>query len=165
MMNYTFSIRLISVLLLGLVLTIIPIPHLLAGIRPPWVLLVILYIQFYIPTAFNLVLIVSMGLCLDVLLSTLLGEHVLALVITTWIASTRVRRFHLFALPQQMALITLFCCIYEVVLYLIDVYQGYNHSLLMVLGTTLISLMLWPWASFFFSQYFHNRPRNRARLL
>lgn len=139
------NIRFLMAVFFALILTIIPLQSLLSSVRPPWVLMLLLYIQFFSPDQFKLTMVITLGLVLDVLLATLLGEHALALVITTWVASSRVRRFHLFGLPEQMALITLLCCLNELILYYIDLCQGFDHSLVMVFGTTFMSVLLWPW--------------------
>ena len=146
-MKLTIKIHLILALFVALSLTILPLPGLLVNFRPPWVLLFILYVQFYLPQQFSLIRTIILGLCLDILLSTLLGEHVLALISTTWIASSRVQRFHMFSQYQQIIFITLMCSIYQFILFLVDYYQGFNHTLLMVLGTTMISLITWPWVA------------------
>ncbi len=162
-MNYQLNLRLVLAFFVAFILTILPIPSSLSCFRPPWVLLVILYIQFFLPTHFRVTVTVLLGLCLDLLLSTLMGEHIIALVMTTWIASTRVRRFHLFSLPQQIAIITSLSLTYQLMLYLIDTYQGFNHSLTMVFGTSLVSLMVWPWVSLLLSHFFYMPKRNRSK--
>ena len=164
-MSFKLEVHLVLFFLLALILTILPLPYGLSGFRPPWVLLLILYVQFFLPNYASLTATVALGLCLDVLLSTILGEHIFALVLTTWLASTRARRFHIFALPQQMILITLLCFVYQLVLYAVDFYQEFNSTLLMVLGTTLLSLMIWPWLSILLGHCFHLGSQKRSHLL
>jgi rod shape-determining protein MreD len=163
--NYQLNVRLVFVFFVSLILTIIPIPNMIVGIRPPWSLLLILYIQFFLPKYFNLSTTLLVGLLLDVLLSTCLGEHMFALVLTTWIASARVRRFHLFSLPQQMALITFLCLFYQSIIYFIDSYQGYNHSFLMVIGATMMSLVMWPWVRFLLTQWLNPVERKNLKYI
>lgn len=162
-MNYQLNLRLILAFFIALILTILPLPNSLSCFRPPWVLLVILYIQFFLPTYFRVTVTIVIGLCLDLLLSTLMGEHVIALAMTTWLASTRVRRFHMFSLPQQMGIITLLSLTYQLTLYFIDTYQDFNHSLTMVFGTTLTSLIIWPWLSLLLSHCFYMPTRRRSK--
>lgn len=144
-------------LLIALITAIIPLPTMLVNFRPPVILLVILYVQLFLPRYFNLLKVVILGLCLDVLLSTVLGEHVLALVITTWLASSRVSRFHIFSVSQQMALIVLFCFAYQFILYFIESYLGYSNTLFMVCGTILGTMLAWPWVNFILDRYFSRR--------
>lgn len=140
-----FTIRLSIAFVLALVMTIVPLPQFLTGIRPPWVLLLILYVQFSLPESFNLGVLFLVGLVLDALLATVLGEHAFALTLVAWITSSRARRFNFFSIGQQMALVGFFCLIYQLIIFSIDVFLGYYPSLFNVLGSTLASIVLWPW--------------------
>ena len=141
----TLNIRLFFVLIIVFVLTILPLPEVMAGFRPPWVLLFVLYIQFFLPNYFNITLLFLLGLCLDVLLSTMMGEHTFALLLTTWFASGTGRRFNFFSMLKQMMLVSLFCLVYQFIIFLIDAFLGYHNEPWMVVGTALLSLLLWPW--------------------
>lgn len=141
----TLNFRLFFALFSAFALTIIPLPEIVVGFRPAWILLLVLYIQFFLPNYFNITLLFFLGLCLDVLLSTVIGEHAFAFLLTTWFASRMARRFNLFSIIQQMALVALYCLIYQLTIYLVGAFLGYNPSLLMVVGTTLFSMLLWPW--------------------
>jgi rod shape-determining protein MreD len=143
------NLRLVLTIILTLVLSIIPLPELLAGFRPPWVLILVLYLQFFIPEYFNLLLILILGLALDVLLSTVLGEHAFALSFITWIASSKDRRFRLFSISQQMVLFGFFCLLYQMLILTIDASLGHYYSFIPPLGSTLISILLWPWVRLF----------------
>ena len=164
-MRLKLNFHLIFVFLCALMLTIMPLPNVFVSFRPPWVLLVLLYTQFYLPNYFSLIVTVILGISMDVLLSTILGQHVLALIIPAWIASGRTRRFHIFSMSQQLLLLTLLCFIYQLVLYLIDSYQGFNHTLLMMLATTLTSLMVWPWVNLLLSRFFNPGVQNREKFI
>lgn len=87
------NFRIFLTLLSTLILTIIPMPELLLGIRPPWVLLFVLYIQFFLPGYFNLISLFLLGLCMDVLLATTIGEHAFTLMLTTWVSSGKSSAF------------------------------------------------------------------------
>lgn len=138
------KVRLFFLLLLAMILSILPLPHIIAGFKPPWVLLFILYIQFYLPQYFTVSILFFIGLCLDVLLSTTLGEHALALILTTWLASSKVRRFHFFSIQQQMLLIGLFCIFYQGLMFLMDAYMGYRHELFVSMIAASLGLLFWP---------------------
>jgi len=140
-----FKIRLLLTLLVVLALSILPLPGLISGFRPPWVLLFVLYIQFYMPNYFKLSFLFLIGLCLDVLLSTIIGEHALALLLTTWLATSKSRRFNFFPIGQQMLLILMFCLIYQFIIFLVDAFLGYYYPPLMVICSAMMSMILWPW--------------------
>lgn len=141
----SISIRILSALLVAMILTILPLPELLIGLRPPWVLLIVLYIQFYLPNYLNIVFLFLIGLCIDVLLASVIGEHAFTLVLTTWLASGKVRRFNFFPMGQQMALVCLFTLFYQLIILLIDAFLGYEYDLISTIGSALISMFIWPW--------------------
>lgn len=137
--------RLFLMLTIALALTILPMPTILTGFRPQWVLLMVLYIQFFLPHYFRVTWIFLLGLCLDVLLSTAIGEHAFALLLTAWFAAGKTRRFTFFSTLQQMILIVVFCLLYQSVIYLIEASQGYSNGIFFVAETAFISMLFWPW--------------------
>ncbi len=141
----TINLRLFFALFFVFVLIIIPIPDVLMDFRPPWLLLLVLYIQLFLPDYFNVPVLFFIGLCLDVLLSTVIGEHAFALLLTTWFAAGKARRFSFFSLIQQMMLIAVFCLIYQLIIFFIEAFLGYHNGLLGVFGSAAIGMMLWPW--------------------
>ncbi|MCE3046147.1 MULTISPECIES: rod shape-determining protein MreD [Legionella] len=141
----SMNIRLLVAFLLALALSILPLPELIVGIRPPWILLLMLYVQFYLPDRFSLAVLILMGLILDTLLSTIIGEHTFALSIVTWIASSKSRRFCLFSIGQQMALVGIAALVYQLCIFGIDIILGGYASLFDVLGSAVISVLIWPW--------------------
>ena len=128
-----------------LVLSILPMPELVSDFRPPWVLLLILYIEYFIPGKFHITTLVLVGLVLDVLLSTVIGEHSFALLLVTWLASTRSRRFQFFSMMQQIILVGCFCFIYQAIISVTDALLSYNYSIFMPIASALLSMFIWPW--------------------
>ena len=128
-----------------LVLSILPMPELISDFRPPWVLLLILYIEYFIPGKFHITTLVLVGLVLDVLLSTVIGEHSFALLLVTWLASTRSRRFQFFSMMQQIILVGVFCFIYQAIISVTDALLSYNYSIVMPIASALLSMFIWPW--------------------
>ena len=141
----TLTFRFIFAVFLTLALTIIPLPEALAVFRPPWVLMFVLYVQFFLPRYFRITWVFLLGLSMDVLLASVIGEHAFALLLASIFASSKTRRFHFFSIAQQMILIALFCSVYQFILVLIDAALGYNNEALFALGTVLITMTFWPW--------------------
>ena len=132
-----------------LLLTIIPMPGVFSGIKPLWVLLLLLYVQFYFADYFNLILVFSLGLLLDVLLATIIGEHILALVLVSWIASAKARRFHFFSMGQQMGYLGFFGLLYQLIIVTIDAFLGLHVGLASLFGSAFITALSWPLLSLF----------------
>lgn len=141
----TLYIRLFIAILGALSLTILPLPSVLVDIRPPWILLFILYVQFYLPDYFNVIFVLLIGLLLDTLLSTVIGEHAFALLFASWLANNKARRFCFFSIIQQMALIGFTVFIYQSLLFLIDAFLGFHITIMSIMGGVAISILLWPW--------------------
>lgn len=129
----------------ALVLSILPIPELISTFRPPWVLLLVLYIEYYLPGNFKLTALLVVGLLLDVLLSTVIGEHSFALLLVTWIASGKSRRFQFFSMLQQICLIGFFCLLYQSVISFTDALLGFHYDLMMPLASAVLGMFFWPW--------------------
>lgn len=141
----TLNLRLFLALFMAFVLTILPLPEMVMGFRPPWILLFVLYVQFFLPSYFNVTLLLFLGLCIDVLLSTVIGEHAFALLLTTWLAAGKARRFSFFSLIQQMMLIAIFCLVYQLIIFFIDAFLGYHNGVWTLTGAVVLSMFFWPW--------------------
>lgn len=137
--------RLFIAFIAALLLSILPMPELVSSFRPPWILLLVLYIEYYLPGNFKLTALLVVGLFLDVLLSTVIGEHSFSLFLVTWIASSKSRRFQFFSMMQQICLIGFFCLLYQSVISFIDALLGFNYSLLMPVTSALFGMFIWPW--------------------
>ena len=141
----SLNVRFLMSLLFALILTILPLPSMLAGFRPLWVLMFVLYIQFFLPSYFRVTWLFFVGLTLDVLLSSVIGEHAFALLLTSGLAGSRARRFTFFSIIQQMILVALLCIVYQAVIVLVDASFGYNTGIFLAVETVLISVLCWPW--------------------
>ncbi|WP_133131305.1 rod shape-determining protein MreD [Legionella yabuuchiae] len=153
------NIRLIWTFFIVLALSILPLPGWLNVFRPPWVLLLVLYIQFCLPAYFNIPVIFILGLCLDVLLGSVIGEHIFALSLTTWLASGFSRRFIFFPIGQQMLFIMIVAMIYQTTLVLTAAFLGYAYFPLTIVCSSLLSLILWPWLRVLADGSFHKVSR------
>ncbi len=129
----------------ALTLSILPMPEWLASFRSPWILLLVLYLEYYLPGKFKLITLLIVGLLLDVLLSTVIGEHSFALLLVTWLASTKSRRFQFFSIAQQIVLIGFFCFLYQGLISTSDALLGYHYNINMPLGSAVLGMFLWPW--------------------
>ncbi len=154
-------LRLLMAMLLALSLTIIPLPDLFLGLRPPWVLMLILYLQCFLPDYFNLIIILIIGLILDVLLSTVIGEHAFALFFVAWVANKKTRRFSFFSMGHQITLVGFFCLLYKMMILMIDAFLGYQVSFIMPFSSAFISMLLWPWVKLIADDALLAKPRRR----
>src|SRR5471030_300849 len=92
----------ISITFLGaFVLTLLPMPDWTVWLRPAWVLLVLIYWTMEVPYRVNIGIAWFIGILLDVLNGTLLGEHALALTVVCYIVARMHSRLLMFPLLQQ----------------------------------------------------------------
>ena len=137
--------RLIFGFLIALTLSIVPLPTLVSDFRPPWILLLILYIEYFMPVNFNQITLLVVGFSLDILLATVIGEHSFALLLVTWIASSKSRRFQFFSMMQQIVLIGFFCLLYQAIISINSALLGFNYSILAPIVSALLGMFIWPW--------------------
>ncbi|MBI2785332.1 MAG: rod shape-determining protein MreD [Legionella longbeachae] len=138
-------IRLALGFIVALILSILPMPELISAFRPPWILLLVLYIEYFLPGNFKLTTLLFVGLLLDVLLATVIGEHSFALLLVTWIASSKSRRFQFFSMIQQIFLIGFFGLLYQSIISLTTALLGFNYDLFTPVASALIGMIIWPW--------------------
>lgn len=137
--------RITLALILACALTILPLPQWATHFKPQWVLMLLLYLQFFLTSYCHPILILFVGFMLDALLVTVLGEHAFALLLVVWIASRWSRRFHFYYLGQQILVIGFLCFIYQLLLFSIESFFGYAGSLMSIAQSSLACMFLWPW--------------------
>jgi rod shape-determining protein MreD len=152
--------RLAIAFIIALCLTIFPIPNLLSGINPPWILLLVLYMQFYIPDRFNLTALIILGLILDALLATIIGEHTFALSLVAWVTTSKARGFYFFSIGQQMVLVGFFCLLYQLIMIMIDAFLGFHTNVIPVLVNTVMSILIWPWLRLIYGEFLIKKIKN-----
>lgn len=135
-----------------LMVTIVPLPNSLALYRPDILLVLVLYIQCCMPVYFHLTWVFLLGIYLDVLCATTIGQHSLALIITTWAAAMRSDNFRYFSTLQQMSIVLLFILLHHFITCLIEIFLGLNAYLMPMFGPAFISLLFWPCLKFLFAK-------------
>lgn len=135
---------------ISLLLTACPMPTLLKIIEPPWILLLLFYLLIAdeIMVLFSGLLISSF--LLDAIQVSLLGQHLLALVLSLWVAKFKLSRFVYYSLNQQSVLLGVVVAVYELIFYGVDALLGASIQLtwaLTVIGCSVMSGVSWVWVS------------------
>lgn len=141
-------------IILALVLTILPLSGGFEYLNPTWVLLFLLYLQLYLPQHFHILLLIFIGLILDALLATVMGEHVFALALIAWLASTKARRFYCFTMSQQMAIIGLLTLLYQTIILAINKVLGFSTPMFILFSSSAVNVLLWPWIRLIGEEWF-----------
>jgi rod shape-determining protein MreD len=143
--DYNVNVSKICFLLVGaLALTILPLPNFIAKLRPNFVLLIVLYMQCCIPAYFRVTWVFVLGILLDVLTASTIGQHSLAFILTCWAANAKPANFRYYSILQQTIIIFIYCLIYQILIALIDLFFGINVNAGESFCVVLLSLACWP---------------------
>jgi rod shape-determining protein MreD len=140
-------------LAIAMVLTVIPLPAMLAPLRPYWVALVVIFWCLETQALISLGSAFLIGLLLDLLTGTLLGMHALGLVILVYLV-TRFRARLRFFPPWQQALSVLALLLNDriIVLWIISL-RGDALPAVSFWSEPLVSTLLWPWVFLLLDRY------------
>src|ERR1700744_3680423 len=134
----------LSTSLVGLVLTLLPLPHWAAVVRPTFLVLVVIYWSTMLPRAGGMTLGFAAGLALDAFQGSVPGEHALALSLVTSLAI----RLHLLVrakpLFEQSLFVFAALMAYEFLLWVIDGWSGHALSTPLRWIPTVTGGLLWP---------------------
>jgi len=142
----------------ALLLTLMPLPEAMQTLRPHWVALVMIYWHLEGGRLRTLGGAFALGLLLDVMTGTLLGQHALGLVVLVYL----LERFHArirFFPPWQQALVVFALLFNDRIVHLWVVgIAGEGWPVLSWWLSPLISVAVWPWLFLLL-----DRMRRRAR--
>ena len=129
----------------ALMLMALPMPD-WAGIwRPAWVALVLIYWCMALPARVGIMVAFTLGIFLDVLSGTLLGQNALALSVVAFITLQFYQRVRVLPLWQQGVTVFGLAFIHQVLILWINGIQGMPVSFSAYWASPLISMVLWPW--------------------
>jgi len=114
----------ISSLVATLGLATVPLPDIVAPMRPDWVAVVLLYWSLMAPRHFSLLTAFWMGIALDTLTGALLGQNALALLVVVYLAEKFHLRLRVFPLSQLAITVLLLLGLYEFILIWTDGMAG-----------------------------------------
>ena len=128
---------------LGMLLSVMPMGFMEVG-RPLWLALILTFWTMLLPHRFGMTLAWSLGLAVDVLYGTLLGQNALILTFIIFLVMTLHRRLRMFPLWQQsMVLLVVFGLAQLLQLWLYTL-SGNRPPTLLFLLPALVSALLWP---------------------
>lgn len=131
--------------LIGIMLSIIPLPHWAIWYRPQWVALMLIYWVVAVPERVGLGTAWILGLLLDTVFGSVLGEHALALVIITYFANTLYLQMRVLTLWHQALTVLALIFIYQIIILLIQGVLGQMHDMQNFWLPAITSMLFWPW--------------------
>ena len=111
--------------LLALVLSAVPLPHVLDLARPDFLLLVVIWFAVMAPRAGGLLFAWCAGLMLDAFRGLVLGENALAFVAVAYLAHRLHLRVRMFPLMHQSLVVMSLLWVYQFTLFWIDGVTGH----------------------------------------
>ena len=135
-----FAISLVS----ALALAIVPFPEAIAPYRPDWLPLVLIFWALMAPEFVGLLIAFALGLALDTLTGSLLGQHALAMVTVVYLSM----RFHLqirvFPIWQLSACVIFLLGLYEFILFWADGIAGRSVPTIERWAPVVSGALVWP---------------------
>ncbi|MBI4006765.1 MAG: rod shape-determining protein MreD [Gammaproteobacteria bacterium] len=131
--------------IVALMLTAMPLPDWATNWRPAWVAMVLVYWCMALPDRIGIGIGWSMGLLLDVLQGTLLGQNALGLAVLAYFIIQSHQRIRMFPLIQQAFLISLLVLFYLFLTLWVRGIMGIPPQLWTYWMPAFTSMLLWPW--------------------
>ena len=130
----------------GMILMILPLPDWVRIYRPDWVALILIYWSMALPKRVGLWTALIIGLLVDSLLGTLLGQHALALVAITYLNLNVYMRIRVLSLAQQSFYVFSLLSISQLIIAWMDGIMGLTIPVEAIFGAPFIGMLMWPWA-------------------
>ncbi|MGI9332124.1 MAG: rod shape-determining protein MreD [Gammaproteobacteria bacterium] len=130
---------------IALLLTSLPMPSWAQLWRPAWVALVLIYWCLAVPGRVGVLIGWSIGLALDAMSGTLLGQHALALAAVAFVSQNSHHWVRALPLAQQCLCVFGLVCAYQLLVSWISTMQGLAVAPLAYFAPAVISMLLWPW--------------------
>ena len=129
---------------IAMVLAVVPLPESVPSemgyLRPEWVVLVLIYWVIALPQRIGIVTAWVLGLIMDVLLGSLLGQHAISMMLVAYISSNLYQRLRMFSVWQQ-SLVGL----HQLINFWIESIAGLREWNLWYLMASVVSALFWPW--------------------
>lgn len=127
----------------ALILAVVPLPDSIVAFRPDWVAVVLLYWSLIEPRRYGLLSAFWLGIVLDTLSGSLLGQHSLALLLIVYLSQRLYLRIRTFPASQVASLVIVLLALYQLVLFLIDGYARREVPLIERWAPVVTGGLLW----------------------
>lgn len=132
-------------LILAMILAIIPLGDSLSAWRPEWIALTLVHWALIIRDRTSLLIVFVIGLVVDALYGSLLGQHALGYVLVTYLAVRLSLRMTPEAFIQQLALLFVIMGVYMLITFWIQGVTGGKVPMGWLYWASLLSsIVIWP---------------------
>jgi|GEM_PF-86994 len=141
-----FLVILIS-FLAAIWLSVVPLPDWMMLLWPVWPVLLLIFWAVYLPNVVGLGLAWGIGLLMDVIQYTKLGEHALAFCTVYFLSYIMRRQIKAFPMWAQAARVGLIIVVYQLFIAAIQGVLFHWSQFWLFLLPVAASLVIWPWAA------------------
>lgn len=131
--------------LVALILNLLPLPDWARPFRPDWVTLTLIYWCMALPHRVGVGISWGIGLVVDVMTNSLLGQHALAFTLVAYLTLRFHQQIRVFPLWQQALSVLVLLGIQEVTELWINGLLGRTLPSWAVWAPALTGMILWPW--------------------
>ncbi|MCU7842612.1 MAG: rod shape-determining protein MreD [Candidatus Thiodiazotropha sp. (ex Monitilora ramsayi)] len=132
-------------IIIGYLLTLMALPEWAQSFRPQWVALILIYWCMALPERIGVGVGFLVGLLLDVLTGTLLGQHALGLSVVAYLTIKLHLRVRVMPLRQQVFTIFILLLVERLLALWSTGAAGYPTPSLWYWATPVVGMLLWPW--------------------
>jgi rod shape-determining protein MreD len=148
---------LIGSFILSFMLDIIPLPGNFIFLRPEFTLVVLIYWVLYLPRDYNIGLGFIVGIFLDLLSGTVLGEHAIIFVLISYFLALFHRQIRFYSVAQQMLMILGLIVFDKTILLAMGHFSGEKVPLFFYLLSILVSWGVWFLVEFYLDSIRHRK--------
>lgn len=140
---------------LNALLTVWPVAQSYQWFRPQWIFMFVIFCQILQPTYFNPLVACLMGLLIDSLLGTPLGQYALVCSIISYLASLLRGSFFRRPFWSQVEKVLLLICLGQILILWFHAFAGHNPQTLWYWMGSVTSCLLWPFFVLLFQSMSH----------
>ena len=145
-------------LVVGLMLTIMPLSDSFETFRPDWLALLLIFWAMQLPRTWSVGSAWIVGIVLDVAYGTMLGQHALALCIIVFVTVRMHLLMRVFPLLQLTATVFALLALYQFILFWINGVSGVSSPAIAYWAPVLTGTALWPFLYMFLSGIRYRAP-------
>lgn len=130
-------------ILAALLLSVVRLPDPVAAFRPDWVAVVLIYWSLIEPRRYGLLSAFWLGIVVDTLTGSLLGQHSLALLLIVYLSQRLYLQIRTFPASQVALLVIFLLTLYQFVLLIVDGFAGRQVPMVERWGPVVTGGLLW----------------------
>lgn len=130
--------------LLALMFLIMPLPDAISWLRPQVTMLVLIYWVIYLPERVGVGIGWFVGLLMDVLQGTILGEYALGMALIAYLAYRLHTRIRMYPVGQQMFSVLIFVGLAQMIAVWVNYFTGQTNKYYLQWLPILTTTLCWP---------------------